>query len=192
MPVALTNAYLRGFSFMEVFYGIKSRLGKRMANPSLRASKHALMLAVMEPSSGRALAVVELEMRRPNGKVPGNFPIENMLRWSNEVDAGWQPYLCNLAVAEDVRGKGLGKQLTRLAENIVKNIWGYQQLFLHVDLRAPAPSSLYKSLGYKDLPDFDSPGWVRDILGMPEIRYQVKQLSTSELQHQEGEAARHS
>ncbi|CAN0579922.1 unnamed protein product, partial [Ectocarpus sp. 12 AP-2014] len=36
----------------------------------------------------------------------------------------WQPYMCNLAVAEEHRGNGYGKQLVRLCEHVAKNSWG--------------------------------------------------------------------
>lgn len=36
----------------------------------------------------------------------------------------WQPYMCNLAVAEKYRANGYGKQLVRLCEHVAKNHWG--------------------------------------------------------------------
>lgn len=47
-------------------------------------------------------------------------------------------------------------------------------MYLHVDMDDPAPTSLYSSMGYESIEKYDAPVWMRKLLGLPTIRYQVK------------------
>lgn len=52
----------------------------------------------------------------------------------------------------------------------------YERMYLHVDLDDPAPTTLYNSMGYESMEQYDAPMWMRKLFGLPTIRYQVKHL----------------
>lgn len=52
----------------------------------------------------------------------------------------------------------------------------YERMHLHVDMNDPAATGLYSSLGYKSMEQYDTPLWMRKLLSLPTIRYQVKQF----------------
>ncbi|CAN0505094.1 unnamed protein product, partial [Ectocarpus sp. 12 AP-2014] len=72
--------------------------------------------------------------------------------------------MCNLAVAEKYRGNGYGKQLVRLCEGVAKKHWGCERMYLHVDAASPAATSLYSSMGYEIMEQFQPPSWVKKLL----------------------------
>lgn len=47
-------------------------------------------------------------------------------------------------------------------------------MYLHVDMGDPAATGLYSSMGYESIEKYDAPLWMRKLLGLPTIRYQVK------------------
>lgn len=49
-------------------------------------------------------------------------------------------------------------------------------MYLHVDMGDPAATGLYSSMGYKSIEKYDAPVWMRKLLQLPTIRYQVKQF----------------
>jgi ribosomal protein S18 acetylase RimI-like enzyme len=62
---------------------------------------------------------------------------------------GFQPYLCNVAVAPGARRRGLGRRLVALAEHVARAHWGAAALHLHVDPADPAAGALYAAAGYR-------------------------------------------
>lgn len=52
----------------------------------------------------------------------------------------------------------------------------YERMYLHVDIDDPAAAGLYSSMGYESMEQYDAPLWMRQLFGMPTIRYQVKQF----------------
>jgi len=66
----------------------------------------------------------------------------------------YRPYMCNLAVDRQWRGKGLAKALITECEEIVQQ-WGKSELHLKARQRNKAAIALYKSLGYQ----IDSEGY---------------------------------
>lgn len=85
--------------------------------------------------------------------------------------ARMRPYLCNLAIAESYRRRGLGRRLVDLCEKISKDTWGYSEIYLHADGEDEAAATLYDKADYRVLPDFDPPQWYTKFLGLPNIRY---------------------
>ncbi|CAN0025257.1 unnamed protein product, partial [Phaeothamnion confervicola] len=197
-PLNAVNRWINSVSYFECYYGMAARLGPRVAAPGLYLCRDSLVLAVRDPDTaagcgggsgrhgsgsdyegddgghgrasdgrGEIVACVELDIRRPDGKLPFNIP---------ESDAAARPYLCNLAVAERARGRGVGKQLVRLCEHVARNIWGHRQVYLHVDLSNAVATELYRTMGYKPLPEYDEAPLARRLLAMPHVRYHVKQL----------------
>ncbi|CAM9941676.1 unnamed protein product [Ectocarpus sp. 13 AM-2016] len=136
------NKYLKEMAYKKILRSIKSRCGKRLTRGDFALTSDALVLAVRDSRSsgsaratsavpelggdgagdggggdaGDVVAVVELCLRQPDGWFPINGPFVPM--------TGWEPYMCNLAVAEKYRGNGYGKQLVRLCEGVAKKHWG--------------------------------------------------------------------
>ncbi|CAM9614408.1 unnamed protein product [Ectocarpus sp. 8 AP-2014] len=189
------NKYLKEMAYKKILRSIKSRCGKRLTRGDFALTSDALVLAVRDSrpngsaratsavpelggdgagdggggDAGDIVAVVELCLRQPDGWFPINGPFVPM--------AGWEPYMCNLAVAEKYRGNGYGKQLVRLCEGVAKKHWGYERMYLHVDAASPAATSLYSSMGYEIMEQFQPPSWVKKLLGLRDILYQVKHFN---------------
>jgi GNAT superfamily N-acetyltransferase len=62
-----------------------------------------------------------------------------------------QPYLSNLCVDENFRGKKIGRALVRCVEDVAKTSWGMSRIYLHVDEENIAALSLYCSEGKSTL-----------------------------------------
>lgn len=65
------------------------------------------------------------------------------------------PYISNVLVTNEYRGKGYSKVLMACCEGLAKS-WGFDQVYLHVDAdsRSGAPAQgLYRSLGYMPVID---------------------------------------
>lgn len=85
-----------------------------------------------------------------------------------------QPYLSNLCVDETYRGKRLGKALVRCVEDIAQKVWGYNRMYLHVDLENAPALNLYKNEGYRDVGLRWNPFWAGKAA---EIAYFFKNLN---------------
>ncbi|KAG5189686.1 hypothetical protein JKP88DRAFT_262060 [Tribonema minus] len=176
IPVGLMNAYLRGFSYYEILLGIKLRMGEQLLNPQIDASGSAMILGVADPSTNQIIAVVELELRIPDGTLPGNWPLPRFIK-GQSAESHSEPYLCNLAVSERWRGQGIGKQLVRLSEHIVRNCWAGSCLYLHVDPSNEIALQLYQSMGYRPAaPTHTLPPWLLSLLAVPQVTYFSKSL----------------
>lgn len=84
-----------------------------------------------------------------------------------------QPYLSNLCVDTNYRGRNIGKALCRAVECIVGDTWGYSMIYLHVDLENVAALKLYEKEGYVDVGMRWNPFWAGKAA---DIGYFVKQL----------------
>ncbi len=152
------------------------------------ASKSSLILVLgREGDSGgsgdiEAIATVELRLQPPDAKIPFSEPwfdkfergIAKLL--SMDVapkDSHLQPYLSNLCVDQSVRGRQIGKAMCRLVECIAKDAWGYEKVYLHVDLENVAALNLYMKEGYEDVGSRWNPFWAGQAA---EIGYFVKNL----------------
>jgi ribosomal protein S18 acetylase RimI-like enzyme len=92
-----------------------------------KARDQHVMLVACQNTNGKVVAVCDVD-NRPNLKTE-------------------RPYMCNLAVGKQWRGKGLAKALISQCEEIVKE-WGETDLHLKARQRNGAAIALYKSLGY--------------------------------------------
>lgn len=186
--VGLLNAYSGVVAYMEVLAGLQSRTKDRIDNPTLakpnidkqtkskeeqllEAQKSSLVLAVGRPSQGSdwhidVIASVELRLEPCDAKIPFSFPfldrierrLASLLGNGVNGNAKLRPYLSNLCVDESYRGKQLGKALVRCVEDITQS-WGYDKLFLHVDLENEAARTLYERAGYRDAKKRWKPFW---------------------------------
>ena len=133
------------------------------------------------------LATVELRLQPTDAKIPFSYPWLDTLERNiakqffptkddhpNNNNHQLQPYLSNLCVAENARGRRIGKALVRCVESIAKNSWGFSKLYLHVDLQNVAAYSLYKKEGYQDVGSRWNPFWAGSAA---DIAYFVKPLT---------------
>lgn len=113
------------------------------------------------------IASVELRLQPTDAKIPFSQPwldkferkIAALFDKKLIVKDDIQPYLSNLCVAEGVRGKKIGKSLVRCVERIAHDIWGYNKVYLHVDLKNEAALKLYIGEGYTDVGSRWNPFW---------------------------------
>lgn len=128
------------------------------------------------------VATVELRLQPTDAKIPFSEPwfdrierhIARALKMNVEPkELHLQPYLSNLCVDESVRGRQIGKAMCRCVEKIVKDVWGYEKIYLHVDLENSAALNLYRSEGYKDVGSRWNPFWAGKA---SEIGYYYKKL----------------
>lgn len=132
------------------------------------AAKSSIILALAKriPDSDwriDVVASVELRMERNDAKIPFSLPwLDKMERklasfikktresGSSDGSSSFRPYLSNLCVAEEFQGRGIGRALVRVVEDIVKTKWEMEDIYLHVDEDNKAALSLYISEGYRD------------------------------------------
>jgi ribosomal protein S18 acetylase RimI-like enzyme len=129
-----------------------------------------------------AIATVELRLQPTDGKIPFSEPwfdriersVAKMLNMDvKPKDMHLQPYLSNLCVDESVRGRQIGKAMCRCVERIAKDAWGYDKIYLHVDLENVPALNLYKRENYEDVGSRWNPFWAGQA---SEIGYYYKNL----------------
>lgn len=129
-----------------------------------------------------AIATVELRLQPTDAKIPFSEPWFDRIERSiakvlgvdvKPKDMHLQPYLSNLCVDESCRGRQIGKSLVRCVEKIAKDGWGYDKIFLHVDLDNVAALNLYKKENYEDVGSRWNPFWAGQA---SEIGYYYKNI----------------
>lgn len=136
------------------------------------AAKSSLILVLARPSADSnkqidVIATVDVRLQPTDAKIPFSLPwIDSLERrlaklWNVDVlmnDLNLQPYISNLCVDESLRGRQVGRAMVRCVETIVKD-WGYDQIYLHVDLDNLPAVNLYKNEGYQDVGSRWKPFW---------------------------------
>jgi ribosomal protein S18 acetylase RimI-like enzyme len=153
------------------FLGFLTRVKSRLKKPTLGLSSDSLVILASEKDNDSVIVgLVELCMEQPNGRLTSPIPVSK----SDALNPTLEPYLCNLSVNPSHRGKGLGKVLCKLGENIVKKVWEKDVIYLHVEQDNTA-AVLYESIGYELIPNYMSP-WDRKMNSMENINYYKKLL----------------
>jgi ribosomal protein S18 acetylase RimI-like enzyme len=83
--------------------------------------------------------------QKSNGQVLAFCEVDN--REKDFLDNATKPYMCNLAVHLDHRGKGLAKEMIRQCEDTA-DLWKEEKLFLKVREHNEPAVQLYKTMGY--------------------------------------------
>lgn len=153
------------------FLGFLTRVKGRLKNPTLSMSSDSLVILASEKNDDSAIVgLVELCLEEPNGRLTTPIPMTK----NGVLNPILEPYLCNLSVNPSHRGKGLGKVLCNVGENIVKNVWNKDVIYLHVE-QDNAAAKLYESIGYELIANYMSP-WDRKMNSMEKINYYKKLL----------------
>ena len=194
--VGLVNAYSGLVAYAEVFAGILSRTKDRNADispPQLSGSREEklqqaerssliLVLGKKKPETEwniDVIASVELRLQPTDAKIPFSFPWLDRLErrfaklLTSDEARDLQPYLSNLCVSKEYRRMKLGKSLVRFVEDVAQKVWGYDRMYLHVDLENTAALRLYENEGYKDAGRRWRPFWAGKAA---EIGYFVKKI----------------
>ena len=112
--------------------------GDLQAPISVRRKRCFYCNVVEEISSGNIVAISMLSLAFPEAILPAPFPTSKPLR----------AYFSNLAVDEKHRRKGLASRLLKKSERIA-GLWGYEELYLHVDNGNTGAENLYNSRNWK-------------------------------------------
>jgi len=113
------------------------------------------------------IASVELRLEPCDAKIPFTLPwVDRIERFLGSLvglgkndGRDLQPYLSSLLVDEKFQGKGVGRALVRVVEDVAFSFWGYSKMYLHVDADNKAAFGLYKSEGYRDVGLRWTPFW---------------------------------
>jgi ribosomal protein S18 acetylase RimI-like enzyme len=154
--------------------GLAARMGSRLERGGIQCHERDSLVLGVVPADGceQIVAIAELSMQPRNGQVPSTF--RPTVFPGNEPMV---PYLCNLAVDLDHRNQGLARSIMGVCEEVTRTVWGFGEIFLHVDERNRAAARLYASLGYEPLPHWDAPAWKEENLGLVPFRYHRKIVS---------------
>lgn len=127
----------------------------------------------VEPYSG-VRAIVELSIQPTNGRTAPMFPTSLEKKREAAAKAGQplRPYLSNLVVDPRFRRRGMAAQLVQACETQAAE-WGYDDLFLHVDVDEPPAVGLYEKLGYVTISE-DSQ--LKKLLSGVRLRYMTKKV----------------
>lgn len=158
------------------------------AEAQVIAAKSSLILVLARPSLDPTkkvdiVATVDVRLQPTDAKIPFSLPwvdsiergIARFITFEAKLnDLNLQPYISNLCVEESSRGRKLGCALVRCVERIVKDSWGYDLIYLHVDLDNLPAVKLYQSEGYEDVGFRWTPFWASN--SATQIGYWCKKL----------------
>jgi ribosomal protein S18 acetylase RimI-like enzyme len=183
-PIGWLNASLSAYLSDSILHFVRTRLGSErlaaatadeaLALPTPRRGINegrSIALVAADESSGRILAFVELSVRALDGQVPTDMLDDAAAFAQRLLRPQGQPlekcaYLCNLCVASAARRRGIGSALVRASESVVgPSGWGFAALHLHVGTQDEPTRRLYRSLGFRDLREYDPPQWKVRFLG---------------------------
>lgn len=156
------------FSFV-VLLGLGQRVERRQkseATPSLEQDHNVVCLYEVEQDSlsynnGKEtmIGMAEVSLQPPDpARTSPPFVLPTYVKNGLSKVGVWRvtkPYISNVLVTNEFRGKGYSKILMAACEGLAKS-WGYNECYLHVDAdpkSGGAAQNLYKSIGYSPVID---------------------------------------
>lgn len=156
-PLAsLWNGVVVSFEREVVRIGLGQNLARVLIRPSIlkppgrsfEGHGLGLMLVQRNQLDSSPVAFCELCLLPNDGrKADDTAEVMAMLSFE-QLNAAAEPYLLNFCVAKGFRRKGVGRALLWLAEDIVRNVWSRERLYLHAD-DDTAATAFYTSAGYE-------------------------------------------
>mmetsp|Transcript_8189 Transcript_8189/g.22492 ORF Transcript_8189/g.22492 Transcript_8189/m.22492 type:complete len:361 (-) Transcript_8189:312-1394(-) len=154
---AIWNACVRNLEKFVVRLAMSETLYRKMKDPSVQRPRgrqldgHGMGLVLVERGSTDRLPVAfcELCLLKNDGSRPDDSAQLMPMLLGRDLSSDEQPYMLNLCVARAWRRRGVGKAFLRLVENIVRDTWKDDCLYLHAD-RDEAAFGLYSSAGYTE------------------------------------------
>lgn len=110
-----------------------------------RRNRSFACIVAEDTSTNQLIACAALTLARPEALFPPPAPTFTAVR----------AYCSNVVVLQPHRRQGVATELLATCERIVQ-WWGYDQLYLHVDLDNHPGIQLYTNLGFKNLSDDDN------------------------------------
>jgi len=156
------------------FIGYTSRAGSRLDHPCLTPSADSVILAAVDRASGDLAGMVEISLEPANGRL--GPPVKSPFR--GQPESTYEPYLCNLCVAQSKRRRGLAKRLCWLCEDVVREVWRKDVIYLHVESSNVPAQELYVGHGYRLAPSPLS-AWELKMMGMENVLYYKKALGSA-------------
>ena len=150
------------FSFV-VLLGLGQRVERREksdAETSCPQDHNVICLYEVDEHENETMfgmAEVSLQPADPSRTSPP-FVLSSSIKNAFSSFGFWReptPYISNVLVTNDYRGKGYSRVLMACCEGLAKS-WGYDEVYLHVDAdsRSGAPAQgLYRSIGYMPVID---------------------------------------
>ena len=153
------------------------------------AAKSSLVLCLARNTNDKidCIATVEVRLQPTDAKIPFsqpwidvlerklmdyfNIPLQHLDKTKPSIPLQLKPYLCNLCVSNEFRKRNIAQTLVGIVEYIAFQIWGFDKLYLHVDLMNEPALKLYEKLGYRDAGWRWNPFWAG---GAGAIGYFVK------------------
>ncbi len=149
------------FSFI-VLLGLGQRVERREksdADAKLPQDHNVICISEIDSDQNErifGMAEVSLQPPDPSRTSPPfviPFPLKNIL--SSVYGAEVFPYISNVLITNEYRGKRFSKVLMAACEGLAKS-WGYDRAYLHVDADSSSggpAQNLYRTLGYEPVID---------------------------------------
>ena len=107
------------------------------ANGSANGSRPPRLPPTKDGKPRELIASATLQVCVPDSALPPPFPSSKPYR----------SYLANVAVAPEARRSGVATAIIRTSERLTK-LWGFDEMWLHVNIDNPGARALYEGLGY--------------------------------------------
>ena len=121
---------------------LESTFPKKQSYKSNSKTDLHFMLITGLKSNGRVVGFAELDSR---------LPILNLNQSSTSpTQTQPRPYMCNLAVDNKWKRRGIATSLIQCCEDICVNYWHQPNMYLKVRRGNKAANDLYKGLGYEE------------------------------------------
>jgi ribosomal protein S18 acetylase RimI-like enzyme len=120
--------------------------------------------------------LVEVSIQPATGVTSGLMPLSIDVKRKLDKDKTFRPYISNLVVDPSYRRRGYAQQLINECETISRK-WGYEEVFLHVDIGEEPAVALYRKLGYETIAE--EPVWKVAFTGV-QLRFMRRALASTQ------------